>query len=67
LKVAYCLLSEAEHGWNYSRQQLDTAREEVDTRTHVIIHLEHAMEHLDLELKERTMMITTLEQLLKVL
>jgi hypothetical protein len=38
----YRCLSEAEHGWNYTRQQLDAARAEVDSRTHMIIHLEHA-------------------------
>jgi hypothetical protein len=50
LQVAYRRLNEAEHGWNYTQQQLDLARGEVDTRTHVIIHLEHAMEqHATLE------------------
>jgi hypothetical protein len=29
LKVAYCHLSEAEHAWNYTRQQLNTSRAEV--------------------------------------
>jgi hypothetical protein len=38
---------------NYARQQLDAAHEEVDTRTHVIVHLEHANEQQELELKER--------------
>ena len=44
LQVAYRRLSEAEHGLNYARQQLDLAREEVDTRTHVIVRLENAIE-----------------------
>jgi hypothetical protein len=34
LKVTYCRLSEAEHAWNYTHQQLDASREEVDERTH---------------------------------
>jgi hypothetical protein len=37
LKVSYHCLSEAEHGWNYTHQQLDL------TRTHMIIHLKHAI------------------------
>jgi hypothetical protein len=41
LQVAYRRLSEAEHGWHYFRQQLDTTREMLDERTHAIIHLEH--------------------------
>jgi hypothetical protein len=41
LQVAYHHLSEAEHRWNYTCQQLYFACEEVDTRTHMIIHLEH--------------------------
>jgi hypothetical protein len=44
LQVMYCCLSEAEHGWYYFRQQLDTAREVLDERTHTIIHLEHHIE-----------------------
>jgi hypothetical protein len=44
LQVAYLCLSEVEHGWNYTHQQLDVTREEVDTRTHVIVHLENAIE-----------------------
>jgi hypothetical protein len=44
LKVAYRRLSEAEHGWSYTRQQLDATHVEVDQRTHMIIHLEHANE-----------------------
>jgi hypothetical protein len=30
LKVVYHRLSEAEHGWNYTRQQLDITHELVD-------------------------------------
>jgi hypothetical protein len=44
LQVMYCRLSESEHGWHYFHQQLDTAREMLDERTHVIIHLEHHIE-----------------------
>jgi hypothetical protein len=44
LQVAYYRLSEAKHGWNYTRQQLDLTYVEVDTRTHMIVHLEHALE-----------------------
>jgi hypothetical protein len=52
LQVAYCQLSEAEHGWNHTRMLLDITQEEVDTRTHGIIHLEHHMETQDAELEE---------------
>jgi hypothetical protein len=44
LQVAYCRLSEVEHGWHYFRQQLDAAHEMLDERTHTIIHLEHHIE-----------------------
>jgi hypothetical protein len=37
-------------------------REEVETRTHGIIHLEHHMEVQDTELEERAEMIANLEQ-----
>jgi hypothetical protein len=67
LQVAYCLLSEAEHGWHYFRQQLDAAREVLDERMHVIIHLEHHVEQQDLELEQRAATITNLEQQLQVL
>jgi hypothetical protein len=62
LKVVYCRLSEAEHGWNYTRQQLDVACVLVDVRTHAIIHLEHANEQQELELMERAAVIAPLEQ-----
>jgi hypothetical protein len=58
----YRHLSEVEHGWNYARHQLHATHEEVDTRTHAIIHLEHAMEQQDHELEERAATIATLEQ-----
>jgi hypothetical protein len=38
----------------------------VDERTHVIIHLEHANEQQDLELKERAVVIASLEQQVQV-
>jgi hypothetical protein len=41
---------------------LDIAHEEVETRTHGIIHLEHHMEAQDAELEERVEMIVSLEQ-----
>jgi hypothetical protein len=41
---------------------LDITREEVDTRSHGIIHLEHHVEMQDIELEERVKMITNLEQ-----
>jgi hypothetical protein len=41
---------------------LDITREEVETRTHVVIHLEHHVEVQDVELEERVDTITNLEQ-----
>jgi hypothetical protein len=58
----YRHLSVAEHGWHYFRQQLDTAHEMLDERTHVIIHLEHHIEKQNLELEERAATIADLEQ-----
>jgi hypothetical protein len=40
----YHHLSEVEHEMNYGCEQFDLTREEVDTRTHVIMHLENAIE-----------------------
>jgi hypothetical protein len=51
-----------EHGWNYTRMLLDITREEVETRTHRIVYLEHHMEVQDVELEERAEMIADLEQ-----
>jgi hypothetical protein len=67
LQVAYRRLSEAEHWWHYSRQQLDAARAMVDKRTHAIIHLEHHVEQQDLDFEERAATITTLKQQLQAL
>jgi hypothetical protein len=36
LQVVYRSLSEAEHGWHYFRKQLDTAREMLHERTHMM-------------------------------
>jgi hypothetical protein len=41
---------------------LDITREEVETRTHEIIHLEHHVEVQDAKLEERVETITNLEQ-----
>jgi hypothetical protein len=41
---------------------LDIAREEVDIRTHGIVHLDNHMETQDAELEERVEMIADLEQ-----
>jgi hypothetical protein len=62
LQVAYRQLSEAEHGWNHTCMLLNITREEVDTHTHRIIHLEHHMEKQDAELEERAEKITNLKQ-----
>jgi alpha-D-ribose 1-methylphosphonate 5-triphosphate synthase subunit PhnG len=43
LQVAYRCLSEAEHGLNYMRQQIGLTREEVNTCTNAIVHLENAI------------------------
>jgi hypothetical protein len=39
----------------------------VDERTHAIIHLEHHVDQVDLDLKERVVMITTIEKQLQTL
>jgi hypothetical protein len=62
LKATYHRLSEVEHGWHYTQQQLDAAHELVDERTHTIEHLELGNEHQDLELEERATVIASLEQ-----
>jgi hypothetical protein len=41
---------------------LDITHEEVETRTHVIVHLEHHVEVQDAELEEVAEMIAHLEQ-----
>jgi predicted RNase H-like nuclease (RuvC/YqgF family) len=62
LKEVYRHLSNAEHGWNHTRLLLDITREEVEIRTHGIIHLEHHVETQDTELEARAETITNLEQ-----
>jgi hypothetical protein len=62
LQEVYCCLSDAEHGWNYTRMLLDIAREEVDIRTHGRVHLENHMETQDADLEERAERIADLEQ-----
>jgi hypothetical protein len=62
LKEVYRRLGNAEHGWNHTRLPLDITREEVETRTHGIIHLEHHVEVQDAELDERVETIANLEQ-----
>jgi hypothetical protein len=49
------------------RQQLDLACEDMDTRTHAIMHLENTIEMQDDELEERVETIANLEQQLQVL
>jgi hypothetical protein len=62
LHDVYHRLSDAEHGWNYTRMLLDITREELDIRTHRIVHLEHHVEMQDAELVERAEIIADLEQ-----
>jgi hypothetical protein len=61
LQEVYRRLSDTEHGWNYMRVLLDITREEVDIRTHGIIHLENHVETQDAELEERAERIADLE------
>jgi hypothetical protein len=61
LKEVYRHLSNAEHGWNHTRLMLDITREEVEIRTHGIIHLEHHVETQDTELEARAETIANLE------
>jgi hypothetical protein len=65
LKEVYRRFSNAEHGWNHTRLLLDITREEVEIRTHGIIHLEHHVEAQDAELEARVETIANLEQLLE--
>jgi hypothetical protein len=51
LLEVYRRLSDVEHRWNYTRMLLDITREEVETRTHGIVHLEHYMEAQDANLE----------------
>jgi hypothetical protein len=47
LHQVYRCLTDAEHGWNYTRMLLDITCEEVETCTHGIVHLEHHVEAQD--------------------
>jgi hypothetical protein len=62
LLEVYHHLSNVEHGWNHTCMLLDITHEEVETRTHGIIHHEHHVEVQDAELEERAEMIANLEQ-----
>jgi hypothetical protein len=62
LHEVYRRLSDVKHGWNYTRKLLDITHEEVDIRTHGIVHLEYHVEAQDAELKERAEIIADLEQ-----
>jgi hypothetical protein len=62
LKEVYHHLGNTEHGWNHTCMLLDITREEVETHTHGIIHLERHVEVQDTELEERTETIANLEQ-----
>jgi hypothetical protein len=46
---------------NYTCMLLDIAHEEVDIRTHGIVHLENHVETQDAKLEERAEMIVDLE------
>jgi predicted RNase H-like nuclease (RuvC/YqgF family) len=62
LQEVYRRLSNAEQGWNHTRMMLDITHEEVEARTHEIIHLENHVETQDAELEERAERIADLEQ-----
>jgi predicted RNase H-like nuclease (RuvC/YqgF family) len=62
LHEVYHCLSNAEHGWNHTRMLLDITREEVETRTHRIIHLENHVKTHGAKLEERAEWIVDLEQ-----
>jgi hypothetical protein len=62
LQEVYRCLCHTENGWNYTRMLLDIAREEVDIRTHGIVHLENNVETQDAELEKRAERIIDLEQ-----
>jgi hypothetical protein len=61
LQEVYCRLSDAEHGWNYTRMLLDITHEEVDIRTHMIVHHENHIKTQYAKLEERVEMTTDLE------
>jgi hypothetical protein len=63
IKEVYRRIGNAERGWNHTRMLLDITHEEVETRTHEIIHLEHHVEVQDAELEERAETIANLEEI----
>jgi hypothetical protein len=62
IRKVYRRLSDAKHGWNYTRMLLDITRKEVDIHTHGIVHLENHVETQDAELEERVERIADLKQ-----
>jgi hypothetical protein len=62
LQEVYRRLSNFKHGWNHTHMLLDITREEVETHTHGIIHLEHHVEVQDTELEEWAETTANLEQ-----
>jgi chromosome segregation ATPase len=52
-RTVYRRLSEFERELSHTRTQLQEAQEEIDIRTHAIVHLEHTIEQQDAELEER--------------
>jgi hypothetical protein len=61
LKEVYRCLGNVEHVWNHTHLLLGITWEEVETRTHEIIHLEHHVEVQDAELEERAETLANLE------
>jgi hypothetical protein len=62
LQDVYHRHSNTKHGWNYTCMLLDIILEEVETRAHGIVHLEHHVVAHDTELEERAEMIANLKQ-----
>jgi hypothetical protein len=62
LQEVYRHLCNAEHGWNHTRMLLNIIHEEVETRTHGIIHLENHVEMQDAEFEGRAERIADLKQ-----
>jgi chromosome segregation ATPase len=56
----YHHLSEVKRELSHTHAQLQQSQEEMDTRTHAIVHLEHAVEHQDAELEASEEEITNL-------
>jgi hypothetical protein len=62
LQEVYCLLSDAEHGWNYTYILLGITCKEVETRTHEIVHLKYHVKVQDAGHEERAEMSADLER-----